>query len=110
MITRLTKGNNWKPQHTIGTRYTSDLAWTMNVGIYFANVDSGSWNVESGLASHATIHGVYLHGSCTVDYETFFLKFLSGHLKKLRNIITCWKKDIFFISIIFQVAPPIFDP
>ena len=66
MITRLTKGNNWKPQHTIGTRYTSDLAWTMNVGIYFANVDCGSWNVESGLASHATIHGVYLHGSCTV--------------------------------------------
>ena len=67
MITRLTKGNNWKPQHTIGTRYTSDLAWTMNVGIYFANVDCGSWNVESGLASHATIHGVYLHGSCTVN-------------------------------------------
>ena len=38
----------------------------MNVGIYFANVDCWSWNVESGLASHATIHGVYLHGSCTV--------------------------------------------
>ena len=36
--------------------------------MYFANVYCGLWNLESGLAPHARIHDVYLHGSCTVEY------------------------------------------
>ena len=33
---------------------------------------------------------------CSMCYETFFPRFLSRHLKKLRNIIASWKKYIFY--------------
>ena len=55
------------------------------MGIYFANVDCGSWNVESGLASHATIHGVYLHGSCTVNCEIFQLAPVSVRIEVINS-------------------------
>ena len=40
----------------------------------------------------------------------FFLNFLADTLKSCEISLPVGKKTFFFISIIFQVAPPIFDP